>query len=305
MIFLVSSLKQLYTMSMDVHSRYRTEAHNDVQPRFNERFILSLAQCGSCLVLDDELNILPLSSKVQYVPSAIEGSLSSSSSEMIIIDPELEKLKTELIDTPNVGCLVNLAKTIDQAQAILSFLDAISEKSLRSTVALTAGRGRGKSAAIGLCLAGAVTYGYSNIFVTAPGPENLKTVFEFIQSGLIALKYVEHIDFEVLSTTQEDIGKVVTRINIFKGHRQTIQYVLPADHATLAQAELVAIDEAAAIPLPVVKKLMGPYLVFLSSTINGYEGTGRALSLKLIQNLRYVITHTHTLHLHAAFSSPR
>lgn len=35
---------------------------------------------------------------------------------------------------------------------------------------------------------------------------------------------------------------------------------------TDSQAELVAIDEAAAIPLPTVKKLMGPYLVFMSST---------------------------------------
>ena len=34
----------------------------------------------------------------------------------------------------------------------------------------------------------------------------------------------------------------------------------------LVKAELVAIDEAAAIPLPTVKKLMGPYLVFMSST---------------------------------------
>ena len=48
----------------------------------------------------------------------------------------------------------------------------------------------------------------------------------------------------------------------------------------------MAIDEAAAIPLPVVKKLLGPYLVFMSSTVNGYEGTGRALSLKLLQQLR-------------------
>eukprot|EP01084_Bolivina_argentea_P209735 357186_1 len=31
---------------------------------------------------------------------------------------------------------------------------------------------------------------------------------------------------------------------------------------------------------------MGPYLVFLSSTVNGYEGTGRSLSLKLVNNLR-------------------
>jgi N-acetyltransferase 10 len=49
---------------------------------------------------------------------------------------------------------------------------------------------------------------------------------------------------------------------------------------------LVVIDEAAAIPLPLVKKLLGPYLVFMASTINGYEGTGRSLSLKLIQQLR-------------------
>jgi N-acetyltransferase 10 len=82
------------------------------------------------------------------------------------------------------------------------------------------------------------------------------------------------------------VGKVVVRINIFRNHRQTIQYVAPHEHLKLSQAELVAIDEAAAIPLPTVKKLMGPYLVFLSSTINGYEGTGRSLSLKLIQQLR-------------------
>ena len=31
---------------------------------------------------------------------------------------------------------------------------------------------------------------------------------------------------------------------------------------------------------------MGPYLVFLASTVNGYEGTGRSLSLKLISDLR-------------------
>lgn len=52
------------------------------------------------------------------------------------------------------------------------------------------------------------------------------------------------------------------------------------------QAELVVIDEAAAIPLPLVKSLLGPYLVFMSSTINGYEGTGRSLSLKLIKQLK-------------------
>ena len=37
----------------------------------------------------------------------------------------------------------------------------------------------------------------------------------------------------------------------------------------LSQAELLCIDEAAAIPLPVVKALLGPYLILMASTING------------------------------------
>lgn len=68
--------------------------------------------------------------------------------------------------------------------------------------------------------------------------------------------------------------------------RLFFQYIHPTDAHKLSQAELVVIDEAAAIPLPLVKELLGPYLVFMSSTINGYEGTGRSLSLKLLDQLR-------------------
>lgn len=68
-------------------------------------------------------------------------------------------------------------------------MESISEKTLRSTVALTAARGRGKSAALGLAMASAVAFGYSNIFVTSPSPENLKTLFEFIFKGFDALDY--------------------------------------------------------------------------------------------------------------------
>ena len=62
-------------------------------------------------------------------------------------------------------------------------------------------------------------------------------------------------------------------MNIFRNHRQTIQYITPSNDRVLSQAELLVIDEAAAIPLPVVKSLLGPYLVFMSSTVVGYEGT--------------------------------
>ena len=112
-------------------------------------------------------------------------------------DPELQSLKASLTDSPKIGPLVEITRTLDQAKALMSFLDAVSERSKRSTVSLTAGRGRGKSAAIGLCLAGAIQCGYSNVYVTAPSPENLKTVFQFVISGLKAIRYTEHLDFEV------------------------------------------------------------------------------------------------------------
>ncbi|XP_074129110.1 RNA cytidine acetyltransferase [Sminthopsis crassicaudata] len=279
----MNSLKQLYTLTMDVHSRYRTEAHQDVVGRFNERFILSLASCKNCIVIDDQLNILPISSHVANIqalpPKTQDDELSPS-------DLELKELKESLQDTQPVGVLADCCKTLDQAKAVLKFIEAISEKTLRSTVALTAARGRGKSAALGLAIAGAVAFGYSNIFVTSPSPDNLHTLFEFIFKGFDALQYQEHLDYEIIQSLNPEFNKAVIRVNVFREHRQTIQYIHPGDAVKLGQAELVVIDEAAAIPLPLVKSLLGPYLVFMASTINGYEGTGRSLSLKLIQQLR-------------------
>ncbi|CAL7945133.1 unnamed protein product [Xylocopa violacea] len=275
----VNSLKQLYTINMDVHQRFRTEAHQDVVGRFNERFLLSLASCKRCLVVDDQLNVLPLSShnlKIESVPRL------PSSEEL----SELDVLKQSLKDTQPISSLVDCCKTIDQAKALLKFIECISEKTLRSTVSLTAARGRGKSAALGLAVAGAITFGYSNIYISSPSPENLNTLFEFVFKGFDALGYQEHLDYGLVQSTNPEFNKATVRVNIFRDHRQTIQYIHPTDAHKLNQAELLVIDEAAAIPLPHVKAMLGPYLIFLASTINGYEGTGRSLSLKLLQQLR-------------------
>lgn len=279
----MTSLKQLYTLSMDIHSRYRTEAHDDVTARFNERFVLSLGSCDSCLFVDDELNVLPISGgkNVKPLPPPDPDEDGKSKAKK-----ELDGIKESLSDSQPVGSLVQLAKTVDQAKAVLTFVDAIAEKTLRSTVTLTAARGRGKSAALGVAIAAAIAHGYSNIFITSPSPENLKTLFEFIFKGFDALDYLDHADYTIIQSTNPDFNKAIVRVNVHRQHRQTIQYIQPQDAYTLGQAELLVIDEAAAIPLPLVRKLMGPYLVFMASTINGYEGTGRSLSLKLIQQLR-------------------
>lgn len=279
----MTSLKQLYTLSMDVHSRYRTEAHDDVVARFNERFVLSLGSCDSCLFVDDELNVLPVSGgkNVKPLPPPDPEDERNTKARR-----ELDGIKESLVDTQPVGSLVKIAKTLDQAKALLTFVDAIAEKTLRSTVTLTAARGRGKSATLGVAIAAAVAHGYSNIFITSPSPENLKSLFEFVFKGFDALNYLDHVDYTIIQSTNPDFNKAIVRVTVHRQHRQTIQYIQPEDAYTLGQAELVVIDEAAAIPLPLVRKLMGPYLVFMASTINGYEGTGRSLSLKLIQQLR-------------------
>ncbi|RNA28998.1 N-acetyltransferase 10 [Brachionus plicatilis] len=275
----LASLKQFYTMSMDVHSRFRTEAHQQLVARFNERFILSLSSCGQCLVVDDQLNILPISSRTLDVQPLPPNTATHH-------QQQLDELKLSLQDTQPACSIVSQCRTLDQAKAVLKFIDCISEKSGRSIVSLTAARGRGKSAALGLSMAAAVAYGYSNIFVTSPSPENLSTLFEFVFKGLDMLDYQEHIDYELVQSTNPEFNKAIVRVNIYKEHRQTIQYIHARDWSQLGQAELVVIDEAAAIPLPLVKNLLGPYLVLMASTVSGYEGTGRSLSLKLMHQLR-------------------
>ena len=308
MLKTMTSLRQLYTLTMDVHARYRTEGNSGaVVGRFNERFLLSLARCDSSLVLDDELNVLPISSHVRDIQKAIAPTLTPSPSDphsasaadtlstrtfTSLNQKHLYELQLSMRDTQPIGALLDCCRTLDQAKAVLSFSEAISEKTLRSTVVLTAARGRGKSAALGLSVSAAVAYGYSNIFITAPSPENVKTLFDLVLRGFTALEYKEHIDFDVITSTAAEHNHAVVRVNVYHSHRQTVQYIAPSDAAALSQAELLVIDEAAAIPLPMVRALMGPYLVFMASTVNGYEGTGRSLALKLVKQLRQQAVNT-------------
>ena len=111
---------------------------------------------------------------------------------------QLKDLKLQLKETKPIGNLVARCRTLDQARAVMSVVDSISEKNLKVTLSLSAGRGRGKSAALGISISAAIIYGFSNIFVTAPSPENLGTLFEFIFKGLDALNYKEHQDYEIL-----------------------------------------------------------------------------------------------------------
>ena len=268
----MSNLRQLYTIAMDVHQRYRSEKHIQVEPRFNERFLLSLSTCRGFLAVDDEFNILNIS------PKACDFSEYPVSSE----DSQLRDLQISLSETQPIGTLLQVCKTVDQAKVVMATVSALLEHK-QTTLAVTAARGRGKSAALGLAVSAAISCGYSNVLVTAPSPENLQAFFEFLLAGLTQLGYVEHREFEVLKGSR-DLKHCIIRVTISKTHRQIVQYVTV--NSAVTQTDLLVVDEAAAIPLPLVKKLIGAYPVLMSSTVHGYEGTGRALSLKLFQSMQ-------------------
>ena len=131
MLKTMSSLKQLYTMTMvcfvypvnlpdspsekDVHSRYRSSSGSSVVARFNERFMLSLGSCDDCLVLDDELNVLPISRGKDITPmdDAVENGNGKA------VNHELASLRESFDEDTLQGPLVKLAKTIDQVCVLL------------------------------------------------------------------------------------------------------------------------------------------------------------------------------------------
>lgn len=68
-----------------------------------------MGSCEKCVVMDDNLNILPLSSHAANI-TAVEVSPHDESSETT----ELKLLQESLQDTQPVGVLVNCCKTLDQ-----------------------------------------------------------------------------------------------------------------------------------------------------------------------------------------------
>ena len=57
--------------------------------------------------------------------------------------------------------------------------------------------------------------------------------------GFDALAYSEHSDYEAVASTNPEFNKAIVRINIFREHRQTIQYIQPDDAEKLSQARLL------------------------------------------------------------------
>lgn len=144
--------------------------------------------------------------------------------------------------------------TLEQQQAVAAILKVVSGHRRRPLL-LTAHRGRGKSAALGIAAAQLQRQGKQKLIITAPNPA----------AAAVAMQHAKASLAELLPT--ETLVLQFWPIDLLLQEKPT--------------ADLVLVDEAAAIPLPQLQQLTQHYsrLVF-ATTEHGYEGTGRSFSLK-------------------------
>lgn len=110
----------------------------------------------------------------------------------------------------------------------------------------------------------------------------------------------------LLTAPNKSAVKIVEK---WAGHN--IEFIAPDrlvqlnEQKALPQADWLIIDEAAAIPIPLVEKLLSFYpQVLLITTILGYEGTGRGFLLKLCERLNNYTSLTLTYPVRWAANDP-
>ena len=155
--------------------------------------------------------------------------------------------------------------TEDQATAVQAICKVVKGHRRRPLV-LTADRGRGKSAALGLAAGHLLAGGLKRIIVTAPKLQAVRPVFEMAKQIL----QVDECEAGVLCTADFELR------------------YLPPDYLlrNLPKLDLLLVDEAAAIPLAMLQTLVAHYSrVVFSSTVHGYEGSGRGFGIRFQQIL--------------------
>ncbi len=149
-------------------------------------------------------------------------------------------------------------------QALLQDLMRFGMGRRRRPLVITADRGRGKSALLGMAAAQLLRQGRRQILVTAPSADQVQTLFRHAARELAD------------ELAQTDPGYLQTRTGACLRFLE-----MPELLATGPEAEVVMVDEAAAFPAPLLKRvLLGWPRVAFASTVHGYEGTGRGFAIR-------------------------
>ena len=166
----------------------------------------------------------------------------------------------------------------EQQTAIEAIVKTITGHRRRPLV-LTANRGRGKSAALGIASAQLIKSGINTIFVCAPNKAATQTLFK-------------HASLLLTNNTTD-------RFSINYG-KSCIQFISPDTLlADLPKCDLLIIDEAAALPVPMLETLTHEYSrVVFATTTHGYEGSGRGFALRFQQHLKLICPQYRQCHLY-------
>lgn len=203
----------------------------------------------------------------------------------------LKIIQDGLADAKLIGPLVQMCKTSDQAEALIKLVETVCDKQCLGTIMLLGPKNSGKSVTLGLTIASAIKSKYSNIFVTSSSSSDLNTIFEWAIIGLKSLGYVEDENFHLSRSSSRTYSSGnITRIDVIKKFRQIVQYIDPyeavADDMLEKSAQLLILDEAAALPMNIAKKLLGSYLTLISCTTSGLMASGRQRVSQLVKSLK-------------------
>ena len=165
-------------------------------------------------------------------------------------------------------------------QLVVDAIIKVAQGKRNVPLVLTADRGRGKTSVLGMASA-LLLQSDLNIIITAPSPKTVSNAFKHCKQLLINLQDCSDHEYHYESTK---ITKYLPHTN------QSFSYEFVAIDRLIAEkpkANLVIIDEAAAVPTAILQKIITSYhrLVF-STTLHGYEGSGRGFELRFLPKLQ-------------------
>lgn len=148
-----------------------------------------------------------------------------------------------------------------EQQRVVQMITAAALGGERLPLVLVSDRGRGKSSALGLAAGQLLQQGIGRIIVTAPRLTISDPVFRHAQ--------------QLLNGADARRGEL-------RWKQGWLGFMAPdALLEQRPQADLLLVDEAAAIPLPLLEQLLRLYpMAVFATTVHGYEGTGRGFTLK-------------------------
>ncbi|WP_158854341.1 tRNA(Met) cytidine acetyltransferase TmcA [Halorhabdus sp. CUG00001] len=193
------------------------------------------------------------------------------------------RLRTAEPSTPDdhafPAAVYRRCRTADQVEAVAAFETLLAAG---RAVVVEADRGRGKSSAAGFA-AGSLAAAGRDVLVTAPERRNATELFD--RARELRADLDAGGDGGDQSEAPSDGGSEDSRLPI-EFDAGSIRYERPDVAVEQASdADVVFVDEAAALPVAVLDGLLDARSVGFTSTVRGYEGTGRGFDVRFRDRL--------------------